>query len=67
MLCLPTLRGHGFLELLLEDNFGPFVLHSCFWKGRTTVNGVHLLDGKPAYTSFQRSRVWFLSSSLAPA
>ena len=67
-----TLRGHGFLEpLLLEDNFGPFdaTFHipAFLEGGRTTVNGVHLLDGKPVHTtSFSKDRVFgFSSSSLA--
>ncbi len=51
-----TLRGHGFLEPeIINQELGPFdaTFHvPAFLEcGRTTVNGVHLLDGVPVHTT----------------
>ena len=68
-----TLRGHGVLEprVLAEelaDRFGPVhaTLHvpAFLPGGRTTVNGVHLLDGQPVHTTaFARDRSFGFSTS----
>ena len=51
-----TLRGHGILEpQIINEELGPFdaTLHvpAFFEGGRTTVNGVHLLNGCPVHTT----------------
>ena len=64
-----TLRGHGVLEpAVLQDSFGPFdaTFHvpAFLEGGRTTVNGVHLLDGQPVHTTpFAQDRLFGFSSS----
>ena len=64
-----TLRGHGVLEpAALQDCFGPFdaTFHvpAFLEGGRTTVNGVHLLNGEPVHTTpFAQDRLFGFSSS----
>ena len=67
-----TLRGHGVLEpACLEEAFGPFdaTFHipAFIEGGRTTVNGVHLLNGEPVHTTaFAQDRIFgFSTSNLA--
>lgn len=72
-----TLRGHGVLEpeVLAEelaDRFGPVhaTLHvpAFLPGGRTTVNGVHLLNGQPVHTTaFARDRSFGFSTSCLDA
>ncbi len=64
-----TLRGHGVLEpSMIAGVFGPFdaTLHipAFFQGGRTTVDGIHLLNGKPVHTtSFAKDRLFAYSTS----
>jgi uncharacterized protein YgbK (DUF1537 family) len=64
-----TLRGHFPLEVeVLNAELGPFdatLLVPAFLEGgRTTVNGVHLLHGRPVHESpFARDRLFGYSSS----
>ncbi len=64
-----TLRGHGVLEPeVIAEELGPFdaTLHvpAFLEGGRTTVNGVHLLDGKPVHaTAFGQDRLFGYSTS----
>ena len=68
-----TLRGHGVLEPQVlseawEARFGAVdaTLHvpAFFEGGRTTVHGVHLLDGEPVHTTpFARDRLFGYSTS----
>ena len=51
-----TLRGHGVLEpKVINEELGPFdaTFHvpAFFEGGRTTVNGIHLLNGSPVHTT----------------
>jgi uncharacterized protein YgbK (DUF1537 family) len=68
-----TLRGHFPLELEeLAAALGPFaatVLVPAFLEGgRTTVDGVHLLEGRPVHESpFARDGLFGYSSSFLPA
>ena len=68
-----TLRGHGVLEPeVIAEELGPFdaTLHvpAFLEGGRTTVNGVHLLDGKPVHSSaFAKDRLFGYSTSDLPA
>ena len=72
-----TLRGHGVLEpaVLAEelvDRFGPVhaTLHvpAFLPGGRTTVDGVHLLNGQPVHmTAFARDRSFGFSTSCLDA
>tara|TARA_B100000214_G_scaffold29071_1_gene18882 strand:- start:351 stop:1709 length:1359 start_codon:yes stop_codon:yes gene_type:complete len=64
-----TLRGHGVLEpAILAEELGPF--HATFHipafleGGRTTENGIHLLNGKPVHTTdFACDRIFGFSTS----
>ena len=64
-----TLRGHGVLEPeVIAEELGPFdaTLHvpAFFEGGRTTVNGVHLLNGEPVHsTAFGQDRLFGYSTS----
>ena len=64
-----TLRGHGVLEpATLQEAFGPFdaTFHipAFIEGGRTTVNGVHLLNGAPVHTTaFAQDRMFGFSTS----
>ena len=64
-----TLRGHGVLEpATLQEAFGPFdaTFHipAFLEGGRTTRNGVHLLNGEPVHTTaFARDRIFGYSTS----
>ena len=64
-----TLRGHGVLEpQVIEQELGPFdaTLHvpAFLEGGRTTVNGVHLLNGEPVHTTeFARDRLFGYGTS----
>ena len=64
-----TLRGHGVLEpQVINEELGPFdaTLHvpAFLEGGRTTVNGVHLLDGVPVHTtSFALDKLFGYSTS----
>ena len=64
-----TLRGHGVLEPdTLQEAFGPFdaTFHipAFLEGGRTTRNGVHLLNGEPVHTTaFARDRIFGYSTS----
>ncbi len=67
-----TLRGHGFLEPnIIHNNLGPFEatfhIPAFLEGGRTTVNGIHLLNGIPVHTSiFARDNLFgFSTSNLA--
>ncbi len=67
-----TLRGHGVLEPhVISDALGPFsaTLHvpAFFEGGRTTVNGIHLLNGVPVHkTAFAKDRLFsYTTSDLA--
>jgi uncharacterized protein YgbK (DUF1537 family) len=68
-----TLRGHFPLEVeVLHEELGPFdatFLAPAFLPGgRTTVDGVHLLDGQPVHTTpFARDRLFGYSTSDLPA
>jgi uncharacterized protein YgbK (DUF1537 family) len=68
-----TLRGHFPLEVeVLNEELGPFdatFLAPAFLPGgRTTVDGVHLLDGQPVHTTpFARDRLFGYSTSHLPA
>jgi uncharacterized protein YgbK (DUF1537 family) len=68
-----TLRGHFPLEVeVLNEELGPFdatFLAPAFLPGgRTTVDGVHLLDGQPVHTTpFARDRLFGYSTSDLPA
>jgi uncharacterized protein YgbK (DUF1537 family) len=68
-----TLRGHFPLEVeALNEELGPFdatLLAPAFFPGgRTTVDGVHLLDGQPVHTTpFARDRLFGYSTSDLPA
>jgi len=68
-----TLRGHFPLEVeVLHEELGPFdatFLAPAFLPGgRTTVDGVHLLDGQPVHTTpFARDRLFGYSTSHLPA
>jgi uncharacterized protein YgbK (DUF1537 family) len=67
-----TLRGHFPLEVeVLHEELGPFdatFLAPAFLPGgRTTVAGVHLLDGQPVHTTpFARDRLFGYSTSDLP-
>jgi uncharacterized protein YgbK (DUF1537 family) len=67
-----TLRGHFPLEVeVLNEELGPFdatFLAPAFLPGgRTTVDGVHLLDGQPVHTTpFARDRLFGYSTSDLP-
>ena len=67
-----TLRGHFPLEVeVLHEELGPFdvtLLAPAFLPGgRTTVAGVHLLDGQPVHTTpFARDRLFGFSTSDLP-
>ncbi|WP_413678697.1 four-carbon acid sugar kinase family protein [Prochlorococcus sp. MIT 0916] len=64
-----TLRGHGVLEpAILAEELGPF--HATFHipafleGGRTTVNGIHYLNGIPVHnTDFGRDNIFGFSTS----
>ena len=64
-----TLRGHGVLEpATLHEAFGPFdaTFHipAFLEGGRTTRNGVHLLNGEPVHTTaFAKDRIFGFSTS----
>ena len=64
-----TLRGHGVLEpQVIEEELGPFdaTFHvpAFLEGGRTTVNGVHLLNGEPVHTTeFARDRLFGYGTS----
>ncbi len=64
-----TLRGHGFLEpKLINERLGPFdaTFHiPAFLEGcRTTVNGIHLLNGIPVHmTPFAKDSLFGYSTS----
>ena len=64
-----TLRGHGVLEpATLQEAFGPFdaTFHipAFLEGGRTTRNGVHLLNGEPVHTTaFAKDRIFGFSTS----
>ncbi len=64
-----TLRGHGVLEPdILNEILGPFdaTFHvpAFFEGGRTTVNGLHLLNGLPVHqTVFAKDRIFGYSTS----
>ncbi|QNJ27936.1 four-carbon acid sugar kinase family protein [Synechococcus sp. A15-24] len=64
-----TLRGHGVLEpVTLQEAFGPFdaTFHipAFLEGGRTTRNGVHLLNGEPVHTTaFAKDRIFGFSTS----
>ncbi len=67
-----TLRGHGVLEpRIIESELGPFeaTFHvpAFFEGGRTTIDGVHLLDGVPVHkTSYANDNLFgFQTSHLA--
>ena len=68
-----TLRGHGVLEpKIIEEELGPFdgTFHVpvFFEGGRITVNGTHLLNGKPVHlTSFANDKLFGYSTSYLPA
>ncbi len=67
-----TLRGHFPLEVeAIAKGLGPFgatLLVPAFLEGgRTTVAGVHLLDGRPVHeTAFGRDRLFGFGSSFLP-
>ena len=67
-----TLRGHGFLEPnVLAEELGPFdaTFHvpAFFEGGRTTVNGIHLLNGSPVHlTNFASDQIFGFSTSYLP-
>jgi len=67
-----TLRGHFPLELeVIEAELGPFdatLLVPAFLPGgRTTVEGLHLLQGEPVHdTAFARDRLFGFRSSYLP-
>ena len=67
-----TLRGHGCLEpAILENELGPFdaTFHvpAFLEGGRTTVNGVHLLNGIPVHLSnFASDQIFGYSTSFLP-
>ena len=64
-----TLRGHGFMEpKLINELLGPFdaTFHiPAFLEGaRTTVNGIHLLNGKPVHQSpFAKDKIFGYATS----
>ena len=64
-----TLRGHGVLEPdTLQEAFGPFdaTFHipAFLEGGRTTRNGIHLLNGEPVHTTaFAKDRIFGFSTS----
>ncbi len=64
-----TLRGHGILEPeVISEELGPFdaTLHApaFFEGGRTTVNGIHMLNGIPVHkTPFAKDRIFGYSTS----
>ncbi|WP_320676035.1 four-carbon acid sugar kinase family protein [Prochlorococcus sp. MIT 1300] len=64
-----TLRGHGFLEpKVIAEELGPFdaTIHvpAFLEGGRTTIDGVHLLNGQPVHnTVFARDRLFGYSTS----
>jgi uncharacterized protein YgbK (DUF1537 family) len=64
-----TLRGHGVLEpATLQEAFGPFdaTFHipAFLEGGRTTRNGIHLLNGEPVHTTaFAKDRIFGFSTS----
>ena len=67
-----TLRGHGVLEPnIIAEELGPFhaTFHipAFFEGGRTTVNGIHYLNGIPVHkTDFARDKIFgFSTSNLA--
>jgi len=68
-----TLRGHFPLEVeVIQQELGPFdatLLAPAFLPGgRTTVGGVHLLDGVPVHQSaFARDRLFGFSTSHLPS
>ena len=67
-----TLRGHGVLEPeTLAQELGPFdaTFHvpAFFEGGRTTVDGLHLLNGKPVHLShFASDKIFGYSTSFLP-
>ncbi len=68
-----TLRGHGVLEpKVISEEFGAFdaTIHvpAFLEGGRTTVEGVHLLNGVPVHkTSFAKDRLFGYKTSYLPA
>ena len=64
-----TLRGHGVLEpKIINEQLGPFdaTFHvpAFFEGGRTTLNGVHLLNGSPVHTTpFAKDKTFGYSTS----
>ncbi len=68
-----TLRGHGFLEpKLIATEMGSvaatFHVPAFFEGQRTTVEGLHLLNGEPIHkTVFAKDRVFGYSTSYLPA
>jgi len=68
-----TLRGHFPLEVqVIADELGPFdatLLAPAFLPGgRTTVDGLHLLQGEPVHTTpFAADRLFGFSHSFLPA
>ncbi len=67
-----TLRGHGVLEPeVINNSLGPFdaTLHvpAFLEGGRTTVDGMHLLNGTPVHkTSFAKDHLFTFSTSYLP-
>ncbi|KGG14634.1 MULTISPECIES: four-carbon acid sugar kinase family protein [unclassified Prochlorococcus] len=67
-----TLRGHWTLEpKVINQELGPFdaTFHvpAFFEGGRTTVDGTHLLDGKPVHRSiFAKDKIFGYSTSFLP-
>ncbi len=68
-----TLRGHGVLEPdVLHQELGPFdaTFHvpAFFEGGRTTVDGIHLLDGLPVHKSiYSKDKIYSYSTSHLPS
>ncbi len=68
-----TLRGHSLLEpKVINEELGPFdaTFHvpAFFEGGRTTVNGVHLVNGTPVHkTIFAKDQIFGFSTSHLPS
>tara|TARA_Y100001968_G_scaffold226919_1_gene209665 strand:+ start:8451 stop:9809 length:1359 start_codon:yes stop_codon:yes gene_type:complete len=68
-----TLRGHGVIEPdVIAEELGPFdgTFHvpMFFEGGRTTVHGIHLLNGTPVHLSnFARDKLFGYNTSYLPA